>query len=234
MNAYKLHHGSLLFLVLVLTANPLDAQDQANDTTGVFSIKKGAIVSGFSLGWTNASRDDYNHEFERAFSRVLFNIEGLYFLNDHVGIGPVLGYHYLYRELQDLSDPDDFRDLRDWSVEYGLQAGWYAPVKKLFNTASLGDSYLFLDGGLSWLRETSNIEPFGKTDPNTRFGYQLSTGFLIPIGPKIALEGKLKWEARQRHYIVNIIDRNGDIIRTIDETYWPSVLSLGIGLKVVF
>jgi len=231
----------LAFLLYTLFSYPLLAQDttRSSEKSSVFSIQQGTILTGFSVEGITASRDDFNHEFERSFSRLRFSVDGMYFVSDRIGLGPVIGYEYQY---QDFEDPSGFfnpSDRWNWSLLYGAKIGWYVPFKRLFATNALGESrvlqnaHLFVNGGVNWLWTRQKIESRGKLEPENRFGYQLGAGVLVPVGKRISLEWKLGWEARRKNYQYGVI-RNGQVIREFDETRWLKEFSIGLGLKVLF
>lgn len=224
---------NFVYIVPAVAQNEVDTRNSA-----FFKIESGTVLTGFSLGWTKASRDDFNSDFERGFTRLALQTDALYFFNDRIGVGPVLGYQYIYRDFENF--PGDFgpdaRDHWEWNFEYGAKAGWYVPIHEFFGNESLGHSLVFVNGGVSWLYNTTKVEGFERTGGinENRFGYQVATGLLLPLGKQIALETELKWEARKRQYSIAIRNENGTVIRTIEEAKWPSILSLGIGLTVVF
>lgn len=226
------------YFILLLTGmgsiNVAFAQQDSSDKPDM-SIKKGSILTGFSAGWTGASRDSYNHEFERSFREFSLGLDALYFVTDHIALGPELEYRYLYRDLEDPpgSDFDDATDRWNWEIKYGAKAGFFAPVKDLFGTSAMGNSTFFTTGGFNWLSTQTKVEGNDKSEPFIRPGFSLSTGFLIPLGRQIGLETKLQYEARRQEYSKGRIE-NGTFIITDEETRWPSTLSLGVGLKVAF
>lgn len=223
-----------LFLLFILGSHSALAQ-KVDSTDSHFSIDRGRLLTGFSVDGVTASRDDYNHEFERGFSQLQFSWEALYFVSKRVGIGPVLGYGLQYRYFD--SSYSSFGNQWNWSFLYGVKAGWYVPVKNIFRSDALDhlhNAYLFFNGGVSWSWTRSKTELYGKTSPENRFGYQLNAGVLAPLGRKIALEWKVGWNARRESYRYNIGDGNGHIVRKVDETKWLKNLSLGIGLKIIF
>lgn len=239
MNIVNPYRNLFLFFIMGVVCPLTAAAQNGVDTTKKepFSIQKGTILTGFSLGWTTASRDDYNFEFERWFTRLDLQVDALYFFNGRIGAGTILGYQYLFRDLE--NNPGTVvpraRDTWEWDFEYGAKAGWYAPVHVLFGTGSLKESMLYVTAGVSWLRRRYRVEGYNKSGGinKNRFGYQVASGLLIPLGRQIALETKVQWEARRTRYVMRATDRNGNT-RTIDEIHWPSVLSVGVGLKVAF
>lgn len=208
---------------------------QTEESAGL-NIQKGSVLTGFSAGWTGASRDNYNQEFERAYRQFTIGIDAYYFLTDQIGVGPELEYQYLYRDLENPpgSDSDNATDQWTWDIKYGAKAGWFAPVKEILGTSVLGNSTFFATGGVNWLRNQREVEGSGKSDPLIRFGYALSTGLVIPLGRQIGLEAKIQYEARERTYGYGEFDETGNFITTHEERRWPSVISLGVGLKVRF
>lgn len=225
MNSSFRYSVPLCFLIFFIISQPLTAQD-SNESSKIFTIESGTILTGFSIDGTTASRDDYHPEVMRGFSRLRFNVDGMYFVNDRIGVGPVLGYEY---EFDDYEDPGSLNDRWFWNFLYGAKAGWYIPVEQLFNSGSLDNSYLFVNGGLNWQWSRQKSERFGKLDPNNRFGYQLGAGLLVPLGQQISLEWKLGWESRRRTY--RYTNTNDQLI---SETKWLHELSVGLGLKVIF
>lgn len=223
-------------IVLMIFGLITTASAQQSEETPQLNFQKGSILTGFSAGWTNASRDSYNFEFERSFREFFIGVDALYFVTNRIALGPEVEYRYLYRDLEDPpgSDFDDATDQWTWDTKYGAKAGWFAPVKEIFGTSVLGNSTFFTTGGVNWLRNQRKVEGFERYDPNTRFGYSISTGLVIPLGRQIGLETKLQYAARKRTYGRGIIDENGNIVITQEASAWPSTLSLGIGLKVKF
>lgn len=226
---------TFFLLFFSLTSIPGMAQEHT-ETTPDLNLEKGTVLTSFSVGWVNASRDkSYNHEFEHGYEQLSFTLDGLYFLNESIGVGPLLGYNYVYRDFESQDNTFTPNDTWDWAFEYGVQAGYYSPVKQLFQTDVLGNSRLFVTGGVSWLRTKYKFEQSEDWfDPNTEFGYALSTGILVPLGKKAGLEWRFKWEARAQEYQTGHVDDNNNIVVTGSETRWPSILSLGLGLKVGF
>lgn len=230
---------SFLIILLVLIGYPLQAQDTTTTKSQSFSISKGKILTGFSIDGITASRDNYNHEFERAFSRLRLNVEGLYFINDRIGFGPIIGYEYLYRDYEDPTNFFDPEDQWNYSLLYGAKAGWYFPIEKLFDADKLRENnrlqntLLFINGGINWLWERYRIEERGAIEDKNRFGYQLNGGLLVPVGKQILLEWMLGWEARRQQYRYGIIE-DGQITQEFEETEWLKELSVGLGLKVTF
>lgn len=224
---------TLILLGMGLIGSAFAQQDSTDKPD--MSIEKGSILTGFSAGWTGASRDDYNHEFERSFREFMLGIDALYFVTDHIALGPELEYRYLYRDLEDPpdSDFDDATDRWNWEIKYGAKAGYFIPVKDLFGTSALGNSTIFTTGGFNWLSTQNRVEGRDKSDPFIRPGFSLSTGLLIPLGRHIGLEGKLQYEARRQEYSKGRME-NGTFVITNEQTRWPSTISLGIGLKVAF
>src|SRR5699024_8790519 len=99
---------------------------------------EGTFLTGFSAGFTNASRDSYNHEFAREISQLSINIGGLYFITGHFGIGPLLGYEFVYRDLvpaPPVSANGDI-DTRSRQFKFGAKAGWYTSANELFGWPS--------------------------------------------------------------------------------------------------
>lgn len=224
------------YILSFIVLNPaFIAPALAQQNNNNLDLTNGRILTGFSVSWTGASRDRYNHEFERSFREFGAGIDAFYFITDRIGIGPELEYQYLYLDLENPPDWEEpaSNDQWTWNFKYGAKAGWFAPVKEIFGTAALGNSTVFAAGGVNWLRNQRKFEGREKSDPQNFFGYSLSTGLIVPLDKKIGLEWKLQWEARRmEYYYGEIVD--GNPIVTGKLTGWPSTLSLGVGLKVAF
>lgn len=225
--------SGLIILATTLLVSPLYGQHNSVEDPEESLIQKGKVLTGFSFSFINASRDDFNQEFEREFTDISLQLEGLYFLSDRIGIGPLLGYRFTYRDLEDpfRGGTQSDSDTRAGQFEFGIKGGWYIPATKLLGSA--GDTQFFVDGGLSFLREKSKQEGRPKPDANYRFGYQFGTGFLFPMGKGIIIETKLGFQSRRREFRIRQTNPDGeDSIRTI--TKWPKEIALSVGFKVSF
>lgn len=222
------HFYLTVFLAVMVTMPAAAQQNKAEQEESPF-IQQGDVLTGFSLGFTNASTGNYNFEFPREVSRLSIQIDGLYFVSNHIGVGPLLGYQFTYRDLEDPYTAGD-TDVRRWQFEFGAQSGWYMPLKSLFGGS--GDSQFFVDAGISWLRDRFEEEGVDKSDPEYSFGYQLGAGFLFPVGRQIAIETKLGFQARQQEYRFAHGTHEG--ITHTTETKWREEVALSVGLKVVF
>lgn len=233
MNTFYQKFTVLFVVVFGLIVLPLQAQQINQEETKQSFIQKGRFLTGFSIGFTNASRESYNHEFERELSRFLLNLDGLYFVSDHFGIGPILGYEFVYRDLVStppVSSSGDV-DTRSWDFKLGAKTGWYTSANELFNTSSLADAQFFVDGGVSWLRSRYQTESSFDAEPDYGFGYQIGTGFLFPVGEQIAIETKLGFQSHQEDYRWRIVDPNGNT-EIFTETKWLEEVVLSAGFKV--
>lgn len=65
--------------------------------------QKGKVLTGFLLSFINASREDFNQEFEREFTHISVQLDGLYFVSDRTG-----------------------------QFEFGVRGGWYIPAAEVF------------------------------------------------------------------------------------------------------
>lgn len=220
----------ILLFVLILRALPLQAQEKSKMNHNKPFIEQGIFLTGFSLSFINASRDDFNQEFAREITDITAQLDGLYFVDDHLGIGPLLGYRFTYRDLVDRPIELD-EDQRRSRLEFGAQVGWYMPARKLFGGS--GRSQFFIDGDVSFVRFKNRLENNPEPDADYRFGYQVGTGFLFPVGKRIAVETKLGFQARQREYTVGTREEGGEKI-SITETKWLKEVALSVGLKVTF
>ncbi|MBN2732217.1 MAG: outer membrane beta-barrel protein [Balneolaceae bacterium] len=220
----------IFFVAIICIALPLQAQQTNFEDSEEPFIEEGIFLTGFSISFINASRDDFNQEYEREFTHLSLQLDGLYFVNDRIGVGPLLGYRFTYRDLEDPFRSED-SDTRNTALEYGVKGGWFIPTAKLFG--GTGDSHFFLDGGVSWLRTKFEREPNNDSEPRTQFGFQIGTGFLLPVGKRIALETKLGFQSRRREYRLGRRNPGGEITFTT-ETRWLKEVALSVGLKVGF
>ncbi|WP_157470643.1 hypothetical protein [Gracilimonas tropica] len=233
----KSHKYLIIILVLM---QPASVFSQTDIDDGLKQIKKGDILTSFNLDMSAAQKSDgYNHEFARSFELAAINIDGLYFVSDHIGLGPVLGIQYVH-EFYD-TDGVIFEDEDQWSwnLEYGIKAGYYVAFQELFKTDVLGESQLFATTGISWVRgkvkyEERNTGRKGSFAPETQFRYQIATGLFIPLGQKIGIEWRLQREAWKRDYLIYEYDDNGNIIGRGETPKWLSEIFFGLGLKIKF
>ena len=230
MSTLLLKFSIIMITVTGLAVAPAHAQQAKLQDRGQPLIKQGRFLTGFSLSLINASREDFNQEFEREFTDISVQVDGLYFINNRIGVGPLLGYRFTYRDLEDPFRAED-RDTRRSAFEYGAKGGWYVPAAKLFG--GTGNSYFFVDGGISWLRTQYKVEPENNATIRNQFGFQLGTGFLLPVGKRIGIETKLGFQSRQQEYTFSRREPDGEI-RTRTETKWLKEVALSVGLKVGF
>ncbi|HET6527465.1 MAG TPA: hypothetical protein VFG39_01820 [Balneolaceae bacterium] len=230
----KTFHQKFAILVLVLfglMALPLKAQQVDEEGLEQAFIEQGAILTGFSVGFTNASDRSYD-ESVREISQLLINFDGLYFVSDHFGIGPMAGYEFVYRDLvatPPVSVPGDI-DTRSWQFKFGAKAGWYTSANELFGWPS-GNALFFVDAGVNWLRSRYQIENSFNPEADYDFGYQIGTGFLFPVGEQIAIETKLGFQSHAEDYRWGITSPAGTAA-VLTETKWIEDVTLSVGFKV--
>lgn len=207
---------SVLFIAAFgLMALPLHAQQTEAESKQPF-IEQGRFLTGFSLAFTNASEDYSNPQFGE-YTRLLIELDGLYFVSDHVGIGPVLGYRFNF-----WGEPVDQNgeNMRQSNFLMGAQIGWYTLANKLFSTSSLGRAQFFVDAGVSWLRSQGRVGGV-ETGTDYLFGYQMGMGFLFPVGERIAIETRLGFHSRKEEMLIGQNDLQ-----------WMSDLGISVGFKV--
>lgn len=219
-------------LVTLLLASPLYAQQNTVQPPDQPFIQQGKFLTGFSFSFINASREEFNQDFEREFTEIAVQIDGLYFVSDQIGVGPLLGYRFQYIDLEDpfrSGPPDD--DIRFGQFEFGVKGGWFIPATRLFNNK--GDTQFFIDGGASLLRQKLRRENIETQDVDYRLGFQLGTGFLFPVGKRIAIITKLGFQTHEEEFAVPVRHENRETtFRT--ETKWIKEVALSVGLKVTF
>lgn len=210
------------------------AYAQSQNVNPKFQLEKGTILTSFSAGFIDASRNkNYNHEFEKAFDELRFNINGMYFITDKIAAGPVLGLTRVHREFEDPSGIETYEDRWEWEFIYGFRAGYFTPVTELLDTEILGNTHVFITGGLDWKKRNLKSGNTTLTD-KLEMGYVLSGGLLLPVSKRAALELGLNWETRREEYATWEFDGNGNPVITGTDHRWPSVLSLGVGIKIGF
>ncbi len=220
---------TLFFIGLLIIALPLYAQ-QANDQSEEPFIEKGTILTGFSLGFINASPTDGNDIFINEYNLLTLQLDGLYFLSDRIGVGPLIGYQYYFFERPNRATVG-IEEVRRWQFEFGLKSGWYIPAPEFFGGGS--GSQFFVDAGISWLQ--NRLERVGdfETESDYLFGFQVGTGLLIPMGKQIAIETKLGFQSRRKEFVSGERLPDGEVqFSTVNK--WLKEISLGVGLKVSF
>lgn len=217
-----------VFITLLFTHMNVFAQQESSYQS---YFKKGDKFTTFSMGYTGAEKDGRaNQEFEQSFKRFNYNVNSLYLVTDNIGIGPVIGYQWLSRELQVNDNPPENDDFISSAFEYGVLSAYFLSLNKDSNKSPS----LYMGGGVSWLRSTFKRKS-DTNDPDhiSNFGYILYTGIYMPIGEKIGLNWKLERTARQREYLRGEVV-NGQVIITDRETKWPSSTNLSVGLSIRF
>ncbi|HEX6983397.1 MAG TPA: hypothetical protein VF181_11620 [Balneolaceae bacterium] len=233
MKTFHQKFAVLLIAVFGLIVLPLKAQQVEDEDSEQAFIEQGKFLTGFSISFTNASRESFNQESAREISQLLINLDGLYFLSDHLGIGPLFGYEFVYRDLVPTPPVSGLRDIdtRSWQFKFGAKAGWYTSANELFGWPSSGNALFFVDAGVNWLRSRYQIESSFDTGTDYNFGYQIGTGFLFPVGEQIAIETKLGFQSRREDYLWSITDSNGQTT-FFSETKWIEDIALSLGFKV--
>lgn len=198
-----------------LMALPLHAQTDLEKADQPF-IQQGDFLTGFSLSFTNTTGDYSDPQSGNEFSRLFINLDGLFFVSDHFGIGPALGYQFNFQDL----DPETsgIGNIRNWDLKLGVKAGWYTSANELFGTSSLGRAQFFVDAGAFLFRTRVEVENVENLSPNSDFGYQIGTGFLFPVGEQIAIETRLGFQSRMAEQF------NG--------REWLNDVMLNVGFKV--
>lgn len=211
--------------IMLLAVLPLYGQKKVAEEQKQPFIKKGTVLADFSFSFVNGSRSDYNQDRAREVTGTSFQAEGLYFISERVAAGPFFNVGFTYRDLFNAIHPPDDIDVRHFYWSSGVKAAYYIPFQEIFGD---GDSYLFFDGGLfiqyfSFQRET------GREVNKSELGYQIGTGFLIPVGKQIAINTKLGFRSYRREY--KFYNKEDELIANIQ---WPKELSLSLGLNVTF
>jgi hypothetical protein len=207
----------LSIAVFGLMAFPLHAQTDLEKAEQPF-IQQGDFLTGFSLSFTNTTGDFSDPQSGNEFSRLFANLDGLFFVSDHFGIGPTLAFRFDFQDLDATMFGDG--DSSSWNLIYGLKAGWYTSANELFGTSSLGRAQFFVDGGVSLLSSWDRSGGSTVSD-EPRFGYQVGTGFLFPVGEQIAIETRLGFQSRIEELLVGDLERE-----------WLKDVTLSLGLKV--
>lgn len=220
----------LFFLVAVKGLAPLNAQQTSSDQSFEPFIKQGTLLTSFSLGFTHASPTDDNDNIVNEFNLLSIKIEGLYFLSDQIGIGPIIGYSYYYFE-----GPNrlfgGIIERRRWQFEFGVKGGWYIPVQQVLE--GLGRTQFFVDAGISWHQDRIKEVGAFEIDTGYLFGFQVGTGFLFPVGNQIAIETKLGFQARHKKIYSEQRLPNGNS-KIFAANKWLEEISLRLGLIVTF
>lgn len=216
---------SACLLVLLMAAAP-SLQAQESNSEDRF-IKQGTILTGISVGFTASGASETTDIFnapERSnhFAVTGIQLDALYFITDHIGVGPLLSYQSLYTHAY----YDDGEYHNEWSWEYGIRAGGYVPVQTIFGGRSR--SQIFLTGSISWLTQPDN------TPESYNWGYQIGLGTLLPVGEQLAVELALNYLARnedKRRIIVclAVIPCNPP---PMHETTWHRNITLSVGLNI--
>lgn len=212
---------ALLLFTLIPAAIVFAQVDEGEES----EIQKGTILTSFNADMISSGNYEQDNV-ERSFDLGALNVDALYFLNENIGVGPILGMQYSH-QYHNFKLASVQQNSRSWNYEYGAKAGYYTPVRSLFNTNALGDAHLFALTGVSWLKnkykvsENSESQTF-KTNPE--FKYQVALGLYMPFGERIGMEWKLQRESWKDDY-----SRFG-----FSNDNWSSRWSLGLGLKVKF
>lgn len=229
MKTTLLKYFSFLPVLLMVLTFPLQAQQNINDTP---FIEQGSVLGGFQFGLTKM---DYNQDIYNLPSRsnqfivAGIQLDALYFVTDHIGIGPLLNYQSLYPNSYFTDKPH----VNEWTLKYGLQAGGYLPFQTVFGGYSR--SQLFLKGGVSWLKQHKNaFRPYG-------WGYQISTGALLAVGKHLGVELALNYLARSEDFVNRTVpSMNFPAGQFPNDTYsspnsiWHKHLTLSMGFKMAF
>lgn len=205
----------LIVVILTVTSASLHAQQLSQKDKNELFIGQGTILTSFSLGFSSGAPTNDEDAFVNKFQNLGLQIEALYFLTDHIGIGPMIGYKYFYRE-KPSNASKGFSEFRRWHYRFGAKAGWYIPAKKIFGGS--GQSQFFLASGINWLHSSGT---------DYEFGYQIGTGFLFPVGKQIAIKTKLGFHAHRGELVLKREVRDGPI-------KWKKRFTLGIGLTIAF
>lgn len=128
---------SLLLFVIGYATVPLYAQNAAKDPlhrTKQSFIHKGEILTGFSFFFSNASGKGYgfNSGIPNETTNTTIQLNGLYFISDHVGVGPLLGYQFYSVDWGQNQGGTAHRGL----FEFGAQGSYYTPLSDIFGGSS--------------------------------------------------------------------------------------------------
>lgn len=228
--SFTIKHEKLISAFIIILFAQMNVLAQQNGSYQSY-FKKGDTFTTFSMGYTGAEKDGpANQEFEQSFKRFNYNINSLYLVTDNIGIGPVIGYQWLSRELLVNDNPPENDNFISSAFEYGISSAYFLSLKKDSKEAPS----LYMGGGVSWLR-TGAKRKSDTNDPDyiTKFGYILYTGIYVPIGDKIGLNWKLERVAREQEYLRGEVV-NGEVVITDRETKWPSSTNLSVGFSIRF
>jgi hypothetical protein len=216
-----------IFLLIISSSIPLYAQNSAEDKYQKSEqpfIHKGIFLTGFSFGFANASSSK-NYFDAKEVTEISLELDGLYFLNKHFGIGPLLGYQFSYEDFG-----PRFRGIRLRGGEFslGAQVGYYVPVYEIFGGGS--DVDFFVDAGVEGVR--SKV-----VNRNSVYdlGLQAGTGFLFPVGKRIALQTELSFQIHRQNYQVphtNSVAPGYSTTSFVTETRWLINVGVSLGLSV--
>lgn len=217
MKTPLLKSSPCLLVILMAAAMPLQAQETKNGSSNPF-LEKGTVLTGVLFGFTkpDIKHDIYNQSQQsNVFAVVGVQLDALYFVTDHIGVGSLLSYQSLYPNYH-------YSNYSEWSLKYGVQAGGYLPFQAIFNGNSR--SQLFLKGGISWLKQD---EP-----TNYRWGYKIGIGTLLPVGKKVAVELALNYLARSKDRTsVAICGVVPPCLPPRHDTVWQRNITLTVGFK---
>lgn len=135
MSQLLLRMSILLFFVAEFSILPAYGQNHSDSRMQQSKesfIHKGKILTGFTLGFTNATGSDYNQDFPREITEMNLQLNALYFVSDHIGIGPLVGYQFTYRDLVPYRRGSPDIDTRSAGLEVGAQGGYYFPASDIF------------------------------------------------------------------------------------------------------
>ncbi len=218
-----------MLILLIAAAFPVQGQERKNSDP---FIEQGTILTGVLFGFTKADTkhiaDFYNApQPSNQFAIVGTQLDALYFVADHIGVGPVLSYQSLYTKAHSRGG------YSEWSLKYGFQTGGYLPFHAIF--AGDSRSQLFLRGGISWLKQDETI------GGSYKWGYKIGFGTLLPVSKQVAVELALNYLARSED-ITNRIVFGGPIAPVpapdsgypspTHNTVWHKNLTLSVGFKV--
>lgn len=187
-------------------------------------VRKGTFLTGFNFSLGNGSREKFNQDLAQEVTGISFEVDGLYFVSEHVGVGPIFAYGFSYRDLYNVIYPPRDIDERRYYWVTGIKAGYFIPINKVLD----GGSYLFLEGG-ALVQYSSFMQESGFDSDDSQFGYKIGTGILIPVGKQLALNTKLGFQSFRREY--KFVDKQNE---PMNETRWLKEVALSVGLKVGF
>lgn len=218
------------FLILSIgTLLPLQAQQTKNVNEKNRFIEQGTVLTGISFDFTRTEikNDLYNPQPNyNQFAVVGVELDALYFVTHHLGVGGLLSYQSLFGE--------GYGNINDWDFKYGLQAGGYIPISAIFNSNSR--SQFFIKSGISWVREENSFsKQYG-------FGYEIGLGTLLAVGKHTGVEIALNYLARSEDLrqtviygipIAPVIAPVPGNPPDMNNTVWHRRLTLTVGFNLV-